>query len=359
MVYQKRQLPDNYEKVKGWLRSQAVREALAKAIPAGTNTDAWIEGALASVRGDEDVRAADPITTLGAIFEIAALGLRLEPSLGHAYIESRWNRDKGGHEASAQVQYRGLIQLAFQNPEVVDVEAMIVHQHDEFRFCKGTNQELYHTWDVSRSDRGPMRAVYSGLRFASGYYSFQTYSMDDILVSRQQILAQKGIHIEVRSDKSERYFKLDRDTGAEVPLASDRVARIPWIANLRPMAMKTAIRWSAKYWKLGHTFERAAQLVGIAEAGESQGLADRLAELLPANIARAIERGDAPLAIPEAPLPSVESPDVPQEGAAVPSARTGRLGARAIQQQASLKDRMAIEAASREVLKADPALDEK
>lgn len=351
----KRELPDYYEQLRGWMRSQAIREAIAKALPPGTNTDGWIEGALACVRGDDEVRAAAPLTTLGAILEIASLGLRLEPSLGHAYIESRWAKAKGGYEAAAQVQYRGLIQLAFQNPEVVDVEAMLVHQHDEFRFCKGTNQELFHTWDVSRTDRGPMRAVYSGLRFAGGYYSFQVYSIDDIMTSRMQILAQKGIHIEVRPDKTERYFRMNYD-GQEEQLTPERVARIPWIANVRPMAMKTAIRWSAKYWKLGHAFERAAQLDATAEAGESQGLAERMAEMLPSNITRAIERGEAPAE--EAPVAQDED-----AGVAKPTTRSSRVEkateGRAQDQMGSIKERMAAEIEARKAAKADQGKDEK
>jgi phage RecT family recombinase len=318
---------DQFERVRGWLRSESVREGLGKALPPGSNPDAWIEGALAALRGDDELRKSDPMSTLGAIFEIASLGLRLEPTLGHAYLEARWDRSTRGLVTSAQVQYRGLIQLAYQNPEVLDVEANIVHKADEFRFCKGTKQELYHTWDVELSDRGPMRAVYSGIRYTSGYYSFQCFPIEDVLAARKTILQQKGVTIEVMPDKSERYLRADRDTGKLAVLEPERVARMPWIANLRPMVQKSAIRWSAKYWKLGHAFERAAQLAGLADAGEAQGLEARLAELLPESITRAIAAGQ---------LATVEAPAGGQANAAMTQ--------RAADQVASLGARLAATA---------------
>lgn len=316
---------DQFERVRGWLRSESVREGLGKALPPGSNPDAWIEGSLAALRGDDEVRRADPMSTLGAIFEIASLGLRLEPTLGHAYLEARWDRNLKCLMTSAQVQYRGLIQLAYQNPEVLDVEATIVHKNDEFAFEKGTNQRLRHTWDVEQADRGPMRAVYSGLRYASGYYSFQVFAIDEVLAARKTILAQKGVTIEVLPDKSERYLRADRETGKLTAIEPERIARMPWIANLRPMVQKSAIRWSAKYWKLGHAFERAAQLSGLADAGEAQGLEARLAELLPESITRAIAAGQP--ATTEAPAAAQANVSMTQRAAEQVASLGARLAA--------------------------------
>lgn len=324
---------DQFERVRGWMRSESVRDGLAKALPPNSNPDAWIEGALSALRGDEEVRRADPMSTLGAIFEIASLGLRLETALGHAYLEARWDRNARCLMTSAQVQYRGLIQLAFQNPEVLDVESIIVHKGDDFRFEKGTNQHLRHTWDVEQVDRGPMRAVYSGIRYVGGYYSFQCYPIEEIMAARKTILSQKGVVVEVMPDKSERYLRADRETGKLAVLEPERVARMPWIANLRPMVQKTAIRWSAKYWKLGHAFERAAQLSGLADAGEAQGLEARLAELLPESITRAIAAGQVPAS------------EAPAQAGGQPNAS---MTQRAAEQVASLGARLAATGAKEE-----------
>lgn len=281
---------ETYEKVKKWLESEALRDVLAKSLPSGIHIEAWTSAALTAIRTDNKLMQAEPLSVLGALMEVASMGLRLEGPMGEAWISPRAKKEKNeqtgrwewvGYEAQVQVGYRGMIALAWRDPNVVDIESEIVHARDHFDFKRGTNQFIDHTWDVN-DDRGPMVAVYSGVRYRDGYYSFRVYGIKDVLELRDNILKDKYIFVEKTADGSERYMKMDNGREKELSWAS--ASKQPWIGHPRPMIMKTSIRWSAKYWKLTPDFNRAAALVSLDDAGLSQDLASAAAAVLPSGL---------------------------------------------------------------------------
>jgi phage RecT family recombinase len=299
----------SYDQIKQWLDAPAMRERLERALPDGIPSAGWIEAALSTLALDEKLQQCTPLSILGSLFEVATLGLRIEGVLGQAYLEPRWTKPqrgqtgKGQYEATVQVGYRGLILLAYQSDaNLQDIEATIVHKGDQFEFQRGSAPFLRHAWDIDR-ERGPMRAVYSGLRFLNGYYSFVPYSIEEVLSHRVAVLGQKGIRVEVDNDTgAERYFKLDYETKAPRLMRDDEVARLPWVAHAPAMVRKTAIKWSAKYWRLGFRFDRAAQLDTAAEIGEQNPEA-RARAVLPEAMAREVaqEASGAVFAVPAAP----------------------------------------------------------
>lgn len=280
----------NYEKVKGWLESESIREMIKASLPSSMDTDAWINAALTHIGGEKDVLEAEPESTLGAVLEAATLGLRFEGPLGEAYLEARSSKykDQGVWKwrklTQLQVQYRGLMKLARRDPLVRKVEAIIVHENDSFEHRLGSDPFLHHTWDV-RQQRGGMVAVYAALRYHDGFYDFgQPYSMDAIYRHRDRVLADKHIRVEKANDGSETFFKRWNENEPEKKLGPAQVRRIPWITYIEAMAQKTAVRWSAKFWDLNPDFDRAAALVSMAESGRNQELQDVIKKIIPSSV---------------------------------------------------------------------------
>jgi recombination protein RecT len=288
----------SYDRVKSWLDNEAMRDVLRKTLPRNVPVDPWVQAALTTIRLDVKLLNCEPLSLMGALMTVASLGLRLEGPLGQAYLSARAVREKNPqtgrweishYEAQAQIGYRGFIDIAYRDPDVREVESIIVHHDDEFDFRRGSEPFVHHRWDHRKTpeERGPMVAVYSGLRFKAGYYSFEVYPFSDILVHRNKILAEKGIRVETGGDGNERYLR--KGDRGEYEMNYQQIAKQPWLAFPIPMIKKTPIRWSAKYWPLSPDFQRAADLASLEEANVSQQLADIARTTLPSVIASQLE----------------------------------------------------------------------
>jgi len=282
-----------YEKVKEWLQNPSVRAMIKRTLPEGMHVDAWIEMALVSVRTSDRVQNCEPMSILGALITIASMGLRLENALGQAYLEARVVKDDKGnidrYEAQVAVGYRGILDMMYRNPEIQDIETFFVHQNDNFEFQRGTNPFARHSFDHTKpkAARGKPSLVVTGLRYKTGYYSFDLYPFEDLLEHREKVLLSKGIRTQINEDGEYSFYGKSRG-GGEYKVKELQTA-VSWIKWPTQMFLKTCIRWSAKYWNMSGDVQQAAQLTDMEEANVSQGQ-DRIARaLLPQDVRMQIE----------------------------------------------------------------------
>lgn len=275
-------LPSCYEQVKSWINTAAMQDVLTRALPKGLQVGSWSEAALVYVRTSSEVQKCEPMSVTGGIITVASFGLRLDGIMGHAWLRAMPVKDRDGniirYDAQVQLGYKGLIDLAYRNQDVQDIEPVFVHANDEFEFSKGTNPYLKHTWPVDK-DRGALHAVYAGLRFKNGYFAFQIHPIGEIMKTRRRSLEQSWIKIERQGD-GERYTRRNSQ-GQWKEMKPWEAERVSWIGYFEPMALKTAIRRSHKFWPMvGTDFARAASLVELDDEGLSQGMADVAAETM-------------------------------------------------------------------------------
>lgn len=270
----------NYDLIKSRIEG-GLRPMIVGSLPPGVDATSWINAALTHVGTDKEVLEATATSTIAAILEAASLGVRFEGPLGEAYLEARNIKIGSGRDerwekiTQLQIQYRGLMKLARKDPSVRKIEAIIVHEFDTFKHQLGTNLFLNHTWDVCKP-RGKMVAVYSAIRYHDGFYDFgQPYPMSAVYQHRDSILADKRIRVEHQADGSELFYKQWKDSEPEKLMPASQIRRIPWIAYFPAMAQKTSVRWSAKFWELSPSFERAAALISLIESGRVQDLEQR------------------------------------------------------------------------------------
>jgi phage RecT family recombinase len=264
---------DTYSEVKKWVDGSG-QELLRKTLPPGYAVAAWASAALAYISSSKEVLGCTPTSIVGCFLTVASFGLRLDGVTGHAYLRALPIKDSSGayvrSEAQVQLGYRGMVELAYRNPEVQDIEPCIIYQNDKFDFRKGSQPYLHHTWDVAKP-RGAMVAVYAGIRYRNEYFGFQIYPIDDVLALRKSILEQSWIRVDETASGTQ-YFKKPFK-GEWRQLSSQEANHYPWIGHLVPMVLKTSIRWAQKYWPtVGSEFSRAASLSELDDAGISQGM---------------------------------------------------------------------------------------
>jgi len=270
----------SFKNVNGLL--EKMKPQFQKVLPSMIPADKLIRVALTTWRGSEKLAECDPLTFAGAVLECAQLALTPDSILGHAHIVPFWNRKRGCYEAQLIVGYKGFIYLARSAGEVTNVQAEVVYAKDDFGFGYGSGRHLNHSWDhkLTVDQRGDPQCAYLFAVLSNGEEHFKIVSWDEILERRDRVLRQKRVRIEIQD-------------GREVAIAKGQggkeyVTDTPWVTDLKPMAIKTAIRDGAKLMPLCPSLQRAAALDEAADLGLDQGLRASVAQIVP-EVAKQLE----------------------------------------------------------------------
>lgn len=317
-----------WQELKALIEDPAMEKSFRQALGSSMPVKAWISAAIGALYSDKKLRVATKNSVICVLMQAATMRLRFEDALGQAYLSplEKWTyndktqKTEYSHtEAQLTVGYRGLIDIAHRDPNVREVQATIVHEHDDFDFYYGSRPFVDHRWDVTKSteERGRIVAVYSGLRYKDDFYSFEVYPYSDVVEQRNKTLEEKGYLVRYADDGTELFFKRASrrarykdevtvihegdDThyaleqmgngGRLFPLTFDDLKYLPWIKYPIPMIKKTAIRWSAKYWPMSHEFNSAAYFAETEENGITQKIEDAVTAMIPKQIADQLENG--------------------------------------------------------------------
>jgi recombination protein RecT len=210
----------------------------------------------------------DPQSFLGAVMTSAALGLEPNTPQGHAYLIPYDKRGKLpgtgkwgviGTECQFIIGYRGFIELAYRNPNIVKFIAKPIYQNDLFEHEEGSNSFL--RYRATLTNRGPLIGA-----FAYAKYRTPGGAEAEMAV----VLPLEEIH-KARS-KSETYNYLvgqveSADTDWKRASAEKKLAETPWVMWEGDMAAKTAIRKLAKVVPLGDAFAAAASMDDRTDGG--------------------------------------------------------------------------------------------
>jgi len=102
----------------------------------------WLQGAEMAIGINPDLGLCTPASLVGAVLEVAHLGLSLSPKLGQASLVPF--KDEGKMICTLIIGYRGMVQLVHRSDRVKTFQAFVVHQADYFDWELGTNQRLVH-----------------------------------------------------------------------------------------------------------------------------------------------------------------------------------------------------------------------
>lgn len=239
------------------LTDPKIKAQMALALPKHMTADRLARIALTEVRKIPKLAQCDQTSFLGAIMQVAALGLEPGGALGHAYLipfDKRGKLQNGqwgvvGTEVQLIIGYRGMIDLARRSGQIVSLSARIVYANDRFSYAYGMEETLEHI-PHEGVDPGPMTHAYAVAKLVGGGVQFEVMSRAKVEATRD---GSQGYKAAVAA--SEKYSK---------PIDS------PWANHFDEMAKKTVIRQLFKYLPVSIEIQRAVGLDEQADAGLSQ-----------------------------------------------------------------------------------------
>lgn len=249
-----------------------------------------------AIRNTPALFECSPVSIVLALREAGSLGL-IPGRMGEAYLVPYFNKNTGRKEAQFIPGYRGLIELAKRAGTVVDIEARVVREKDDYTFEYGarmidgmvTNGTVHHRPMIDE-DPGAYRAVW-----------FTAVTVGPGGVIHQRVSEMSWAEIEEVRRRSR---------------ASDSG---PWVSDPGEMGKKTIVRREMKYMRLSPDVERALEAESRAEesaappprvrvvAGARARLLARagLGDETPDNAPQQPPEAEAPV---DATTPNVEAP---------------------------------------------------
>ena len=202
---------------------KAMEPEIKKALPEVITPERFTRMALSALNTTPKLSECSQMSFLSALMNSAQLGLEPNTPLGQAYLIPYNN--KGKLECQFQIGYKGLLELAYRNPQMQVIQAQEVYENDFFAYELGLNPQLVHR--PALKDRGEVRCFYGVFKLTNGGYGFEVMSKEEM-------------------DQYAREYSQSFDSSYS-----------PWKNNYNEMAKKTVIKKVLKYAPLKTDFRKA------------------------------------------------------------------------------------------------------
>ena len=199
---------------------KAYEGEIAKALPSVITPERFTRMVLSAISTNPKLQECTPASFLGSMMTAAQLGVEPNTALGQAYIIPYKN--KGVMEASFQLGYKGLIDLAYRSGEVSIIQAQVVCENDQFEYELGLDPKLRHV--PAKENRGNPTYYYGMFKTKDGGYGFSVMSINEVRTFAQKYSKTFGFG--------------------------------PWQTNFDEMALKTVLKRTLKYAPLKSDFVR-------------------------------------------------------------------------------------------------------
>ena len=195
-----------------------IAKALPAAVKASMTPERFARIAISAIQKTPKLAETSPQSFMISLMQAAQLGLEPNSPMGQAYLIPY------GNETTFQIGYKGLLALAYRNPNVAVIQARTVYENDEFSVEYGLHEDISHK--PTFGERGDPIGYYAYYRMKDGSGSFCFMSRPEMEDFRRQ------------------YTKANRpDT--------------PWNTAFDSMAKKTVIKRLLKYAPIGGDLQTA------------------------------------------------------------------------------------------------------
>lgn len=221
---------------------EQMKPEIARALPRHLNPDRMARIATTVLRQTPALARCTPESFLGALMTASQLGLEPGPT-GDAYLVPF------GNVCTFIPGYRGLIKLARNSGQLVDIWAEVVCENDAFTYKLGLHRDLIH--EPAPEPRGKITHVYAAAKLKDGGTPF-------VVMTTAEVEA-----IRARS-------KAGRNS--------------PWVSDWSAMACKTAVKQLAKWLPLSPEFTVATAMDGAVRTDFTSGLVDVTPEFIDGEV---------------------------------------------------------------------------
>lgn len=189
-----------------------IAKALPAAVKASMTPERFARIAISAIQKTPKLAETTPQSFMISLMQAAQLGLEPNSPLGQAYLIPY------GNETTFQIGYKGLLALAYRNPNVAVIQARTVYEYDTFSVEYGLHEDIVHK--PALGERGEPVGYYAFYRMKDGSGSFSFMSRSEMEAFRKQ------------------YSKTNK-------------ADTPWNTAFDAMAKKTVIKRLLKYAPIG------------------------------------------------------------------------------------------------------------
>lgn len=123
---------------------EAQRPAIERQLAGTMNSDAFVRTVLNEIGKTPKLATADPTTLLGGVMLAAQLRLEIGSGMGEFYLTPR--QDHGRDICLPIIGFQGFVKLALRSEYVVNVQAAIVREGDDFTYGSNGDDGINHRW---------------------------------------------------------------------------------------------------------------------------------------------------------------------------------------------------------------------
>ncbi|MEZ0366781.1 recombinase RecT [Mycobacterium sp. pUA109] len=222
---------------------EQMKPEIARALPKHMTSDRMARIATTVLRQTPALGRCTPESFLGALMTASQLGLEPGP-LGEAYLVPY------GNTCTFIPGYRGLVKLARNSGQVLDLWAEIAYENDTFTYTLGLHRDIQH--EVSPCERGKPTHVYAAAQLRDGGTPFVVMTVAEVEAIRSRSKAGKNG---------------------------------PWVTDWNAMAKKTVVKQLAKWLPLSSEFSTAAALDGSVRTEVDAELIDLAPDFIEGEVA--------------------------------------------------------------------------
>lgn len=164
---------------------ERITPQIGRALPKHMTAERMVRIALTELRRTPKLLECTPESFCAGIIMCSQLGLEPGTALGQIYLIPYKNNSKLDPvtkkpimEATVQIGYKGMIELARRSGQIVSLSAHEVYEKDKFEFEYGLEEKLKHVPNLN--ERGKLIAVYSIAHFMGGGHQIEVMSKADV-----------------------------------------------------------------------------------------------------------------------------------------------------------------------------------
>lgn len=173
--------PAKQQSIADWLKNDSLKAEIAKAIPQHLNAENMCRVALTIVNKTPDLQKCTTSSFMEAFMLCAQWGLK--PNGYHAHLIPYRDNKLNCHRVQLILDYKGLIQLAYNSGFVKSINAQIVCENDQFEENMGS--VVRHSVN-RKGERGDVYAVYCVIELKDGAQHTEIMSRDDVEAIRKR-----------------------------------------------------------------------------------------------------------------------------------------------------------------------------